>query len=111
MGSGPPSSPTYDAVYDDYDGRKSYPNTQSVQQLASPECQRFDNPAVLSMQDVRWYAGTEALADGTIALTGSFTSGGYVNRNMPNTDPTYEGGGATPTYKFYPKIHERGGAV
>ena len=54
------------------------------------------------MQDMRWYAGTEALADGTVVLIGGFTSGGYVNRNMPNTDPTYEGGCATPTYKFYP---------
>jgi len=51
---------------------------------------------------MRWYAGTEALADGTIVLIGGFTSGGYVNRKMPNTDPTYEGGGAMPTYEFYP---------
>ena len=54
------------------------------------------------MQDMRWYAAAEALADGTIVLIGGFTSGGYVNRNLPNTDPAYEGGGATPTYEFYP---------
>ena len=51
---------------------------------------------------MRWYSAAEALGDGTVVLIGGFTSGGYVNRNMPNTDPTYEGGGATPTFEFYP---------
>ncbi|KAF9218908.1 glyoxal oxidase [Gyrodon lividus] len=105
IGYGAPSSPTYDSVYGDYDGRKSIrilnPCT-SADNFSSPECQWFDNPAVLSMQEARWYAGVEALADGTIVLIGGFTSGGYVNRNMPNTDPAYEGGGAEPTYEFYP---------
>ncbi|KAF8123927.1 hypothetical protein EV363DRAFT_1546046 [Boletus edulis] len=70
--------------------------------LSSPDCQWYDNPAVLSMQETRWYSAAEALGDGTIVLIGGFTSGGYVNRNMPNVDPAYEGGGATPTYEFYP---------
>ena len=54
------------------------------------------------MQDLRWYAAAEALADGTVVLIGGFTSGGYVNRNLPNVDPELGGGGATPTYEFYP---------
>lgn len=60
------------------------------------------------MQQVRWYSGAEALADGTIVLIGGMTWGGYVNRNLPNVDPTYEGGGATPTYEYFPS---RGPAV
>lgn len=100
----PPSSPTYDDVYDDYDGRKSIRilNPCSSSNLSSTDCQWFDNPAVLSLQEMRWYSAAEALGDGTVVLIGGFTSGGYVNRNMPNTDPTYEGGGATPTFEFYP---------
>ena len=101
-GSGSPSSPTYDDVYGDYDGRKSIrilnPCTQA--DLSSQACQWFDNPAVLSMQGMRWYAAAEVLADGIIVLIGGFTSGVY--RNLPKTDPAYEGGGATPTYEFYP---------
>lgn len=104
LGYGSPSSPSHDAVYGDYDGRKSIrilnPCTQA--NLSSPDCQWYDNPAVLSMQDMRWYSAAESLGDGTIVLIGGFTSGGYVNRNMPNVDPEYEGGGATPTYEFYP---------
>ena len=103
LGSGSPSSPTYDDVYGDYDGRKAIrilnPCTQAD---LSADCQWFDNPAVFSMQDLRWYAAAEALADGTVVLIGGFTSGGYVNRNLPNVDPELEGGGATPTYEFYP---------
>jgi hypothetical protein len=104
VGSGPPSSPTYDDVYGDYDGRKAIRilNPCSQADLSSTGCQWFDNPALLSMQDLRWYAAAEALADGTVVLIGGFTSGGYVNRNLPNVDPEFEGGGATPTYEFYP---------
>ncbi|KAH7923300.1 DUF1929-domain-containing protein [Leucogyrophana mollusca] len=108
-GSGPPSSPNYDSTYGDYDGTKSIrilnPCTSS-DDFSSPECQWFDNPAVLSMQKQRWYSAAEALADGSIVLIGGFRNGGYVNRNMPNTDPTYEGGeqygGAEPTFEFFP---------
>ena len=39
-----------------------------------------NNPAVLSMQHLRWYAAVEALADAIVVL-------GYVNRNLPNVDP------------------------
>jgi hypothetical protein len=54
------------------------------------------------MAKARWYAGAEALANGTVVLVGGFTSGGYINRNTPNTDPTYEGGAAEPTFESYP---------
>ncbi|KAF8132765.1 glyoxal oxidase [Boletus edulis] len=104
IGYGSPSSTSYDNVYGDYDGRKSIRilNPCSTANLSSPDCQWYDNPAVLSMQETRWYSAAEALGDGTIVLIGGFTSGGYVNRNVPNDDPAYEGGGATPTYEFYP---------
>jgi hypothetical protein len=104
IGYGAPSSPTFDDVYGDYDGRKSIRilNPCPPANLSSPGCQWFDNPAVLSMQEMRWYSAAEALADGTIVLIGGFTSGGYVNRNVPDVDPGYEGGGATPTFEFFP---------
>ncbi|KAL4063440.1 glyoxal oxidase [Scleroderma citrinum] len=105
IGGGSPSSTDYDSVYGDYDGRKAIrilnPCT-NADDFSSSNCQWFDNPAVLSMQKQRWYSAAEALADGTIVLIGGFVNGGYVNRNMPNTDPTYEGGAAEPTYEFYP---------
>ncbi|KIK26234.1 glyoxal oxidase [Pisolithus microcarpus 441] len=104
VGGASPSG-NYDSAYGDYDGRKAIrilnPCTDA-DNFSSAQCQWFDNPAVLSMQEDRWYSAAEALGDGTIVLIGGFTSGGYVNRNYPNTDPTYEGGGAQPTYEFYP---------
>lgn len=50
----------------------------------------------------RWYPAAEALANGTVVLIGGFTSGGYINRALPNIDPTFEGGQAEPTYEIYP---------
>ncbi|KAG2363190.1 glyoxal oxidase N-terminus-domain-containing protein [Suillus spraguei] len=95
----------YDTTYEDYDGRKSIrilnPCT-SADDMSSAQCQWFDNATVLSMQKERWYSAAEALGDGSIALIGGFVSGGYINRNTPNTDPEYEGGAAEPTYEFYP---------
>ena len=67
-----------------------------------PKCQWFDDPTVLRMQKRRWYAGTEPLADGSLAIIGGFVNGGYINRNDPNVDPATEGGAAEPTYEFYP---------
>ncbi|KAG6371701.1 hypothetical protein JVT61DRAFT_9043 [Boletus reticuloceps] len=101
-GYGSPASTSYDNVYGDYDGRKSIRILRTAANLSSPDCQWYDNPAVLSMQDMWWYSAAEALGDGIIVLIGGYTSGGYGNRNVPNVDPAYEGGGATPTYEFYP---------
>lgn len=39
------------------------------------------------MNAARWYAAAEALGDGTIAIIGGYTGGGYVNRNFPNNNP------------------------
>lgn len=50
----------------------------------------------------RWYPGAEALANGTVILIGGFTSGGFINRQLPNIDPTYEGGQAEPSYELFP---------
>lgn len=95
----------YDSTYGDYDGRKSIrilnPCT-SADDMSSAQCQWFDNATALSMQKLRWYSAAEALGDGSIALIGGFVSGGYINRNYPNTDPEYEGGAAEPTYEFFP---------
>jgi hypothetical protein len=98
-------SGAYDATYGDYDGTKAIrvlnPCTSS-QNLNSSGCQWFDNPQTLSMQKQRWYSTAETLPDGSVVMIGGFVNGGYVNRNFPNTDPTYEGGAAEPTFEFYP---------
>ncbi|KII85463.1 hypothetical protein PLICRDRAFT_178532 [Plicaturopsis crispa FD-325 SS-3] len=98
-------SASYDATYQDYNGGKSIRvlnPCKSSQNFADSSCQWYDDPSVLSMQKTRWYSTAEALSDGTIVLIGGFVNGGYVNRNFPNTDPTYEGGAAEPTYEFFP---------
>ena len=56
----------------------------------------FDNPAVLFHAEAPL-----SLPDGSVVLVGGFVNRGYVNRNMPNTDPAYEGGTAEPTFEFY----------
>lgn len=103
--TGSVGSGAYDTTYQDYDGTKAIrilnPCTDS-DDFTSSQCQWFDNATILSMQKHRWYSAAEALGDGTIAIIGGFVSGGYINRNTPNTDPTYEGGAAEPTYEFYP---------
>lgn len=85
-------------TYDDQDGGTAI----RILNPSDGATQWFDNANLLAMQQRRWYAGTEALADGSVVLIGGFVNGGYVNRNFPNTDPTYEGGGAEPTYEFFP---------
>ncbi|KAG2123080.1 copper radical oxidase [Suillus clintonianus] len=96
---------SYDATYQDYDGRKAIrilnPCT-SANDMSSTQCQWYDDVAVLSMQKQRWYSAAESLGDGSIALIGGFVSGGYINRNTPNTDPATEGSAAEPTYEFFP---------
>lgn len=98
-------SGAYDATYGDYDGTKAIrilnPCTSS-QNINSSGCQWYDNPQTLSMQKQRWYSTAETLPDGSVVMIGGFVNGGYVNRNLPNTDPTFEGGAAEPTYEFYP---------
>ncbi|EJD45740.1 glyoxal oxidase [Auricularia subglabra TFB-10046 SS5] len=94
-----------DPTYKDLDGRKGIriinPCTGPNEQFAS-DCQWYEDPATLSMQVERWYPGIEPLADGSVVLIGGAKSGGYVNRNWPDTDPGREGGGAIPSFEFYP---------
>lgn len=98
-------SGAWDATYQDFDGataiRVLNPCTSS-DDFSATNCQWFDDPSTLAMQKKRWYSAAEALANGTIAIIGGFVNGGYVNRNFPNTDPTYSGGAAEPTYEFFP---------
>ena len=43
------------------------------------------------------------MGDGSVAVIGGFSNGGYINRNYPiETDPVYQGGGSQPTYEFWP---------
>ncbi|KAH9985645.1 glyoxal oxidase [Russula compacta] len=85
--SAPGSTTTYDPTYHDYDGTRAIRIiTPCDGDLTSPPCSWFDAPNSLQMAKRRW----------------RFTAGGYINRNTPNTDPTYEGGAAEPTYEFFP---------
>lgn len=88
-------------VYGDFDGSRGVRvfDPCDVDQAA---CQFFDNSTQLSIPSKRWYPGVESLPDGSVILFGGMTGGGYTNRNFPNTDPTSEGGGANPTYGFWP---------
>lgn len=97
----------YSTVYGDWDGTKAIRildpcDTDNSDLVNSAQCQWFDNASLLSMQQQRWYSTAEPLGDGSIAIIGGFTSGGYVNRNYPNVDPEFEGGAATATYEFFP---------
>ncbi|CAK5284242.1 unnamed protein product [Mycena citricolor] len=99
------ASGAWDATYQDFDGAKSIrvlTPCEDTQDIRSTACQWFDDPAVLSMSQKRWYSAAEPLGNGTVVIIGGFVNGGYVNRNYPNTDPTYEGGAAEPTYEFFP---------
>lgn len=102
--SDPGSNTTYDPTYQDYDGTRAIriisPCTGDIN--TSQQCSWYDAPGGLQMAKPRWYAAAEPLADGTIAIIGGFASGGYINRNYPNTDPENEGGAAEPTFEFFP---------
>ncbi|OCH89158.1 DUF1929-domain-containing protein [Obba rivulosa] len=93
----------YSTVYSDWDGRAQIRLLNPCEDnLTSQGCQWYDNRTDVLMQKARWYSTAEPLADGTIAIIGGFVNGGYINRNTPNVDPTYEGGAAEPTTEFYP---------
>ncbi|OCH89155.1 DUF1929-domain-containing protein [Obba rivulosa] len=93
----------YSTVYGDWDGRTEIRLLNPCDDdLDSQGCQWYDNRTDVQMQKARWYSTAEPLGDGSIAIIGGFVNGGYVNRNTPNVDPTYEGGAAEPTTEFYP---------
>src|SRR4051812_43450080 len=101
----PDGSASFDPTYQDYDGSRAIRilnPCRSTDSLTDPKCQWFDNSTFLSMQKRRWYAAAEPLADGSIVIIGGFVSGGYVNRHVPNSDPTFSNGSAEPTFEFFP---------
>ena len=52
---------------------------------------------------MRWYSTAEPLGDGSIAVIGGMTNGGYINRNWPpGGDQVWQGGASQPTYEFWP---------
>jgi hypothetical protein len=97
--------------YGDVDGRKAVRLMKPCNGPAGsfgPECQWFDNAAVLSMARSRWYSTAEALADGSVALIGGMINGGYINRDarwftIPGTrDPITQQRQAENTIEFFP---------
>jgi hypothetical protein len=95
----------FDATIGDYDGTKAIRilnPCKNSDDFSSAKCQWFDDPSVMSMQAARWYAGAEALADGSIILMGGMSNGGYINRNFPDKDPKTEGGAAQNTWEMWP---------
>ncbi|KIP06833.1 hypothetical protein PHLGIDRAFT_19348 [Phlebiopsis gigantea 11061_1 CR5-6] len=99
---------SFDSTYGDEAGqtgvRVMNPLTCSGSSAATDAaCQWYDNPNVTHLMAKRWYSTAEALGDGTVAVIGGFTNGGYINRNWPNdNDPVYQGGASSPTYEFWP---------
>ncbi|KAF7797924.1 hypothetical protein EIP86_009131 [Pleurotus ostreatoroseus] len=67
------------------------------------ECQWYDNTTFVHLQAQRWYSSAEPLGDGTVAIIGGFSNGGYINRNFPvEPDPVYQNGASQPTFEFWP---------
>ncbi len=96
----------WDSLYNDFDGRVAIrivnPCTSSDNLAADSAFGWYDESTQLFMKKQRWYAAAEATGDGTVLILGGFVTGGYVNRWVPNTDPTTEMGSAENTYEFYP---------
>ncbi|KAF7984146.1 hypothetical protein HWV62_16798 [Athelia sp. TMB] len=112
---GPPTSTTppstspqgqFDPTYQDYDGTRAIRilnPCKNSDNFNSTNCQWYDNPQQLSMQQQRWYSSAEALADGSVVLIGGFKNGGYINRNtVGNVNASDPNGGAQLTYEFFP---------
>ncbi len=81
--------------YADYDG------TRAIRLLEPGSKTWIDSPStstaqVNMLQSARWYPGIEVLEDGSVLFVGGAVGGGYINRNTPNVDPFYEGGGSNP---------------
>jgi hypothetical protein len=101
--SDPGSTTAFDPKYDDYDGTRAIRMITACDgDVKSAPCNWYDQPTGLQMIKHRWYPAAESLANGTIVLVGGFTTGGYINRLIPNVDPATEGGLAEPTYELFP---------
>ncbi|KDR82899.1 hypothetical protein GALMADRAFT_220897 [Galerina marginata CBS 339.88] len=97
-------SAAWDSTYQDFDGTRAMRvlnPCKDSDNFASPQCQWFDEPTILSMQKSRWYSAAEATGDGNVVIIGGFVNGGYVNRNYPVGDPSTNLG-AEYTYEYYP---------
>lgn len=98
--------------YQNKDGRKAV-RLLDIQGIQNNNF-NWDDDGHLVMNSNRWYPTTETLASGEVVIVGGSTSGGYINRNTPNTDPTFatatgggsiynlNAGGANPTYEYFP---------
>lgn len=99
---------SYDTTYGDEAGntgvRVMNPVTCTGTSAATDAaCQWYDNANVTHLEAKRWYSTAEAMGDGTVAIIGGYTSGGYINRNYPDDDdPVFQHGGSSPTYEFWP---------
>ncbi|KAK0548933.1 hypothetical protein OC845_003344 [Tilletia horrida] len=128
QGGAPTQIMTASGVYKDLDGRKAIRIIEPNNYYANDSnLAWFDNYQAnnatpitgtgLQMQSWRWYPGVEPYWDGSAVLIGGANNGGYINRNLPNTDPAFEYppgqtgslennaffyGGANPTYEFFP---------
>lgn len=102
----PDGTGMWDSFYNDFDGRVAIrivnPCTSSDNLAADSPCGWYDESTQLFMKRRRWYAAAEATGDGTVVILGGFVTGGFVNRWVPNVDPTTESGSAENTYEFYP---------
>ncbi|KAF9034036.1 copper radical oxidase [Panaeolus papilionaceus] len=95
----------WDSTYQDFDGRKAIRVIKPctiADDLNNGDCAWFDDPTVLGMKRFRWYSAVEPTGDGEIVIIGGFVTGGYINRNLPNVDPTTSNGQAEPTFEFFP---------
>ncbi|CCF48116.1 hypothetical protein NDA11_003367 [Ustilago hordei] len=101
VGYGGAAVPQNLSPYQDYDG------TRAIRLLEPGSKTWIDSPStsttqVNMMQSARWYPGIEVLEDGSVLFVGGAVGGGYINRNTPNVDPYYQGGGSNPTYEYFP---------
>jgi hypothetical protein len=103
----------YDTTFGDTDGRTGVRVMNPLgcagsNATTSPDCAWYDNPSVTHLAAARWYSTAEPLGDGTVAIIGGFSSGGYINRNYPDdTDPVWQGNASQPTYEFWPGNGQR----
>lgn len=98
--------------YQDADGRKAIRLLDALD--VQDSAMNWDDDGHLQMNSMRWYPTVETIASGEAVIVGGSTSGGYINRNTPNVDPTFAtltrtgsiynlaAGGANPTYEYFP---------
>lgn len=98
----------YDTTYNDYAGQQGVrvlnPLTCTGSDAATNgDCQWYDDASTVHLEVMRWYSTAEPMGDGSVAIIGGYTNGGYINRNYPDgTDPIWQGGASQPTYEFWP---------